>query len=82
VRREHVVCDWRNAAAAGLSAVDAAIAGAIACISRGDGRGCDAEAATIERALLEVPPGNAGWLLPVAPIHPRSCSGLHPSALQ
>jgi hypothetical protein len=56
------------ARAAGVSPVDTAIARAIACTGQGDRRGRDAEAATIERALVEAPPGNAGWPQPVAPM--------------
>lgn len=54
--------------ALGLSPVEAAIARAITCAGRADCRECDAEAATIERALVEAPPGNPGWLLPVEPM--------------
>jgi len=50
------------------SAVDAAIAKAVACVGRDDVQGCDAEAAEIERALMEATTGNAGWLLPVDPM--------------
>lgn len=50
------------------SPVDAALARAIACAARGDSRGCDREATALERALVEAPAGNAGWLLPLEPM--------------
>jgi DNA-binding winged helix-turn-helix (wHTH) protein len=51
-----------------LSPVDAAIASIIAGVSRGEDLGGDAGTGRIERALIESPPGNAGWWLPVEPM--------------
>lgn len=51
-----------------LSLADGGIARAVTCAGRADREGYDAAAATIERALLEAPAGNAGWLLPVEPM--------------
>ena len=48
--------------------MDAAIARAITCAGRDDMRGCDAEAVTIERVLVQAATGNAGWLLPIEPM--------------
>ena len=52
----------------GRGPVDSAIAEGISCESRNDGRGCEAAAVKIERALAEAAVSRAGWLLPIEPM--------------
>ena len=57
-----------TAAAPGGNVVDQAIARATWLVtSHGPGGGADA-ARLVERALVEAPPGSAGWLLPLEPL--------------
>lgn len=50
------------------TSVDAAIAQAISLRVNGDQRWFHSARPAVERALVEAPAGNAGWLLPVEPM--------------